>query len=185
MAGSKLRALFLIFGFVQIMTMQAAADGIPPEVQHLTQAVQGVPGISSVEVRRIYLPDLDIADLSLPGAFADLPAAALRRSDGGLPDESLLSINFEISRNESGLKGLEFLAWWARDQARSGHNIQLRTIALPPVRGGTKQLGKTLRFTIDWFYENPSQDMRVLLGAMEEAADSLESLTGLYNEAFQ
>lgn len=161
------------------------AQNIPHEVLRLQQAVESVPGITAVEITRVYLPDLVLSDLSLPGAFADLPAAALRRSAGGRPDESLLSINFEITRDEIGLKGLEFLAWWSRDRARSGENIQLRANALPPMGNGTKQLGSTLRFTVDWFYENPSQDIGQLLRAMDEAAVSLETFTNLYADAFQ
>jgi hypothetical protein len=50
---------------------------------------------------------------------------------------------------------------------------------------GTKQLGSTLRFAIDWFYANPSQDMGLLLKAMEDAAVSIETFTNLYREAFR
>ena len=166
------------------MPAQSSAQNLPPEVQHLKAAVEDVPGVLSAQIKRVYLPDLAPSDLSLPGEFADLPAAALRRSRGGSPDESLLSVHFEIARSESGLKGLEFLAWWVRDRARTGENIQLRALALPPMANNTKQLGTTLRFTIDWFYDNPSQDMAVLLQAMDDAASSIETFTGLYREAF-
>ena len=162
------------------MPTRTPAQNLPPQVQHLTQAIQNVPGVSSAEIRRVYRPDIAPSDLSLPGAFADLPAAALRRSKGGLPDESLLSLNFEISRDEMGLQGLEFLTWWARDRARSGDNIQLRALALPPMANNTKQLGTTLRFTMDWFYANPSQDMEVLLKAMDDAATSIETFADIY-----
>ncbi|KOF55305.1 MULTISPECIES: hypothetical protein [unclassified Achromobacter] len=167
------------------MTSAPAAPDLPAEVRHLIEAFEAVPGISSVEIKRLYLPDLALSDLSLPGDYADLPTAALRRSGGGRPDETLLSIHFEISRNEAGLDGLEFLAWWTRDRARAGENVQLRAIALPPVAGGRKQWGTTLRFSLDWFYVDPAQDMAQLLKAMDEAAGSIGLFLDLYGEAFR
>ena len=44
----------------------AAAQDMPPEVAHLKRAVENVPGVSSVEITRLYLPDFDLSDLSLP-----------------------------------------------------------------------------------------------------------------------
>ena len=164
---------------------QTETSTLPAEVQRLDRAIAGVPGISSVEISRVYLPDVALSDLSLPGPYGDLPAAALRRSDGGLAEETLISIRFEISRDEVGLEGLEFLAWWVRDRARAGHNVQLRAIGLPPMVGGVKQLGTTLSFSIDMFHENPAQDVARLLRALDEAAASAETVTRLYGEAFQ
>ena len=195
--------LFLALGIVQSVAMQSMANEAPKEVARLTEAVKAIPGITDVELGKVYLPDVAISDLSLPGAYADLPAAALRRTKGALatirpakplslrrtkgalPDELLLSIGFSIERDEKGLKALEFLAWWTRDQARGGENMQLRALALPPMAGNTKQLGQTLRFTIDWFYSNPSQDIGVVMKALDETAASLELATHLYRPAFQ
>ena len=160
------------------------APALPAEVQRLISAIAGVPGVSSVGISRIYLPDLELSDLSLPGPYGDLPAATLRRSGGGLPEETLISISFEICRDEAGLRGLEFLAWWVRDQARAGHNVQLRAIGLPPMAGGAKQLGSTLSFSIDMFHENPAQDTALLLDALDDAAASAETFTRLYEQAF-
>ena len=160
------------------------APALPAEVQRLISAIAGVPGVSSVGISRIYLPDLELSDLSLPGPYGDLPAAALRRSGGGLPEETLITVSFQISRNEMGLWGLEFLAWWVRDRARAGHNVQLRAIGLPPMAGGTEQLGSTLSFSIDMFHENPTQDVALMLKALDDAAASAETFTRLYEEAF-
>ena len=157
---------------------------MPAEVQRFVDAIAEVPGISSVGISCVYLPDLELSDLSLPGAYGDLPAAALRRSNGGLSEESLISLSFQIFRDEVGLRGLEFLAWWVRDRARSGHNVQLRAIGLPPMVGGATQLGSTLSFSIDMFHENPTQDMALLFKALDDAAASVETFTRLYEEAF-
>jgi hypothetical protein len=147
---------------------------LPPEVARLTLAVYAIPGVSSVDVAKAYLPDIALSNLSLLGFFADLPAAAIRRTEGALPGELLISINFTISRDEKGLRALEFLAWWARDHARSGENIQLRAIALPPIAGTNVQLGETLKFTIDWFYINKSESVAEVMAEIERLAISLE-----------
>ncbi|NLR99450.1 hypothetical protein HGP17_21735 [Rhizobium sp. P38BS-XIX] len=161
------------------------AGEAPKEVARLTEAVKAIPGVTDAELGKVYLPHVAVSDLSLPGAYADLPAAALRRTNGALPEELLLSIGFSIERDEKGLKALEFLAWWTRDRARGGENMQLRALALPPMAANTKQLGQTLRFTIDWFYSNPSQDMGVVLKALDEAGASLEQATKIYRPAFE
>ncbi|MEL7258044.1 MAG: hypothetical protein AAFN80_09405, partial [Pseudomonadota bacterium] len=113
----------------------ATAQDLPEEVARLKQAVMAVPGIKTVGIGKLYLPDIAVSDLSLPGHFADLPIAALRRSNGALQDELLISIGFSIVPDESGMKAAEFLAWWVRDLSRSGDNMQLRAMALPPMAG--------------------------------------------------
>ena len=67
-------------------------------------------------------------------------------------------------------KALEFLSWWVRDHARGGDSIQLRALALPPI---PEQFGKTLTFTIDYFYADPEQDIDKLLNSIQKLADSL------------
>jgi hypothetical protein len=165
--------------------MQAETNGPPLEVARLSNAVEGIPGISEASVGKTNLSDIAVSDLSLGGFYADLPIAVLRRSDGALPTELLLSIDFSISKDVQGLKALEFLAWWVRDQSRGGENMQLRSIALPPIAGGTVQLGETLRFTIDWFYNDPTENAAKVLQAIDNAAHDLETVIRLYQEAFQ
>lgn len=181
--GTALARLSL-FIIGALFAMSAAAQTLPAEVTRLRTAVEAVPGASEVSVGRVHPADIALEDLSLPGAFADLPAAALRRSGGARPGEVLISINFDITRGERGLKALEFLAWWVRDRARAGHDMQLRALARPPMAGGEVQLGQTLRFTIDWFLVPPSDDMADLLAALDEAANALEQMTRLYAGAF-
>jgi hypothetical protein len=184
MVASWWQRIFLAFGIAQLVVMQSMAGELPKEVARLTQAVKSVPGITEANLNKIDLAEIDVSDLSLPGAYGDLPAAALRRTKGGLPDELLLSIGFSISRDESGLKALEFLAWWTRDRARGGDNMQLRALALPPMAAGATQLGQTLHFTIDWFYSNPSRDMSAVLKSVDETGASLEQATSIYRIAF-
>lgn len=167
-----------------VMTATSQAQGMPPEVSRLVSAVSSVKGTTSVEVDKTYLPEVKVTDLSSPGAYADLPIATLRRSKGALPEEQLLSINFRIERNEAGLKALEFLSWWVRDQSRGGQNMQIRSIGLPPIAGERKQLGSTLRFTIDWFHSSKSRNMQEVLAAMGEKAKELELAVKLYRAAF-
>lgn len=178
-----MRKLFSTLALIALATT-SQAQGMPPEVSRLVSAVSSVKGTTSVEVDKTYLPEVNVTDLSLPGAYADLPIATLRRSKGALPEEQLLSINFRIERSEAGLKALEFLSWWVRDQSRGGQNMQIRSIGLPPIAGERKQLGSTLRFTIDWFYNSQTRSMQEVLAAMGEKAKELELAVKLYGAAF-
>ena len=180
----KLRNLLLILALAAI-TLPSGAQGLPREVAQLIKAIKAIKGISNAGLEKTYLPDIKVSDLSLPGPNADLPIAALRRTKGALAEELLLSINFEVERNESGLKALEFLSWWVRDQSRGGESMQVRSIGLPPMAGTDVQLGRTLRFTVDWFYSNPSQNMKKVLADISEKAKSIELATTLYGPAFK
>ena len=62
--------------------------------------------------------------------------------------------------------------------------MQIRSIGLPPIAGNAKQLGGTLRFTIDWFYVNQTQDIAKLLSAIAEKTKSLDQAIGIYKSAF-
>ena len=156
----------------------------PPEVVRLIAALTAIPGVTQAQLDNTYLPEVAVSDLSLPGPYADLPIAALRRSNGALENELLLSLEFRIQRNEAGLRAVEFLSWWVRDQSRGGENMQIRSIGLPPMVAGDQQLGRTLRFTIDWFYADPSQDMANVLSAVGGKALALELATNMYKDAF-
>jgi hypothetical protein len=167
-----MRAAFIIFIFIAIMT-NSNAQGLPAEVRQLSTTVESINGVKDVEVRRTLLDGLAIEDLMLPGPTADLPIAAIRRTSGGLPNENLISVFFSIDRNEAGLKALEFFSWWVRDQSRGGENVQIRSIGLPPIIQDRKQLGSTLRFSVDFFLVQPDQDMHKLLRAVGAKADAL------------
>lgn len=157
----------------------------PPEVVRLIAALTAIPGVTRAQLDNTYLPDVALADLSQPGGpHADLPIAALRRSGGALENELLLSLEFRIQRNEAGLRAAEFLSWWVREQSRLGENMQMRTLGLPPMVAGDQQLGRTLRFTIDWFYTDTSEDMANVLSAVGGKALALELATEMYKDAF-
>lgn len=157
----------------------------PDEVVRLIAALTAIPGVTRAQLDNTYLPEVALADLSLPGGpYADLPIAALRRSGGALENELLLSLEFRIQRNETGLRAAEFLSWWVRDQSRGGENMQIRTLGLPPMVAGDQQLGRTLRFTIDWFYADTSEDMTNVLSAIGGKALALELATNMYKDAF-
>lgn len=177
------RLLFMLVSIFS-MTTPAVAGDLPKEIVQLVSVVKSIKGVSDAGIDKIYLPDIKVTDLGLPGPYADLPIATLRRSKGALEHELLISVNFKIHENKAGLKALEFLSWWVRDQSRGGENMQIRSIGLPPIVGNTKQLGHTLRFTIDWFYTSASQDMSLLLKNISEKAKSIEYSYGVYKSAF-
>ncbi len=145
---------------------------MPPEVQKLQDAIESIPGVTDAVVEKVDLSDIPESLFSLP-PYGDLPLGALRRTQGGTPDEVLIAVNFGISRDAKGLDALEFIAWWVRDSARGGNPIQIRALALPPIGD---QFGTTLRFVIDYFYVDPEQDIGKLLATVGELADGLSGL---------
>jgi hypothetical protein len=120
-------------------------------------------------VEKIDLAEIPESDFSLP-PYGDLPLGALRRTRGAVPNEVLISVNFGISCDATGLDALEFIAWWVRDSARGGSPIQIRALALPPIGD---QFGTTLRFAIDYFYVDPDEDIGKLIAKVGELADGL------------
>jgi hypothetical protein len=148
---------------------EVAVDDLPEQVASLQRAVRRIPGIASVEVSKTDISSISVSNFSqLP--FGDLPLAALRRTNGASKSEVLISINFTIKRNVEGLKGLEFISWWVRDAARGGSATQIRSLAYPPIDG---QFGETLRFTIDYFYEDTEESIENLLKYIGDIADDL------------
>jgi hypothetical protein len=79
---------------------------------------------------------------------------------------------FELSRDEAGWLTLEFLAWWVRDLSRSGRQIQLRPMALPP-RAYEVQLGHTLKFIIDHLVVCPGNGIESMLNELQNRGESL------------
>ena len=76
------------------------------------------------------------------------------------------------------------MSWWVRDQSRGGENMQIRSIGLPPAVGGKSQLGRTLRFRVDWFYVPKSESTAELLKDIREMASDISKSLSLYREAF-
>ncbi len=166
------------------MSDHTEASNLPEEILALVAAIEAVPGVTKAHIEKTYLPDIRVSDLSLAGPYALLPIASLRRSNGALPEELLLSLDFEIEKSVAGLKAAEFLSWWTRDQSRGGENMQIRSIGLPPQAGNQVQLGHTLYFTIDWFYADPQLDMKKLLSAIAGKAGDIRRALDMYKSTF-
>ena len=157
-------------------------DSLPTEIAEFVYALQGLSGIESVESQKWYLPDVPLEHLALL-AFGNLPLATLRRSGGGLKDEILVTFTFRPEKNQHGWQALEFLSWWARDQSRGGHNVQIRSLALPPQIGNHIQFGTTLTFVIEFFLADQGQDIGAILAAIQGHARDIAQSRALYAEA--
>jgi hypothetical protein len=154
-------------------------DALPEPVQRFTSTILKLPGVREASVTLRSLEGLDERTLSFPGEFADLPHAAIRRTPGGLPGEFLVTAEILFTQDYTGWIALEFLAWWVRDLSRSGHVVQMRPLALPPVAYGT-QLGRTLKFAIEFFLVSSDGDKAPLLAALTKAAESLDTSLQTY-----
>lgn len=148
-------------------------DELPPGVQALYDAVEHLPGVRSVEMHIQPLDGITTAELGLPGEYADLPHALLARTDGGRAGEKLVAAEITFGQDKDGWTSLEFLAWWVRDLSRSGVVVQLRPVALPP-RGFGLQLGRTLRFVMEFFFIDESDDNNAVLAKLGDYAASLQ-----------
>jgi hypothetical protein len=146
---------------------------LPKEVEALHAAMRRLVAVREVTTGLKNLASYTPETFSFPGEFGDLPHALLRRTGGGLENEAWANTDFELSRDRAGWLTLEFLAWWVRDLSRSGYQIQLRPMALPP-KAFDIQLGRTLKFIIDHFIICPGDDNDAALQAMQERADSLD-----------
>ena len=146
----------------------------PEAVAQLHDALAGMPGVREVTLNIRKLDDVTEQMLSFPGEFGDLPHLAIRRTKGGLANELLVTAELRLEQSFEGWIALEFLAWWVRDLSRSGHWVQMRPLALPPVAYGT-QLGRTLKFVIEFFFINPLPDNQAVLAQIADYANSLRS----------
>lgn len=153
----------------------------PKELVAFHRALERLVAVSEVYTGFKQLKDYPPETYSLPAEFGDLPHALLRRTDGGLKDEAWANTEFCLSRDEAGWLTLEFLAWWVRDLSRSGEQIQMRPMALPPV-GYDVQLGRTLKIIIDHFVICPDGPASAL-PVIKDRADSLNSSINIYAEA--
>jgi hypothetical protein len=154
----------------------------PEPVQRMHDTIAALPGVRSVELGIQRIEETSVHALSLPGEFADLPHVAIRRTKGGLKDETLVTATIVFDPSREGWVALEFLAWWVRDQSRAGEQVQLRALALPPV-GYATQLGRTLKFVVEWFFIDGSEDGEPILKKMGKLAESLASNRSDYEQA--
>ena len=156
-----------------------AGSQYPAEIQQFHDALARVPGVSEISSGIESLQDIGAQDMSL-ASYGHLPLGALRRTNGGLPGEALVQVEFYLTPDTVGWRGLEFLAWWARDAARGGESIQLRPYALPPRVGETVQLGHTLRFHIDIFLPDATSELAPILAKIAHLAGFLNLSLKLY-----
>jgi hypothetical protein len=144
----------------------------PAEARELREVLLRLPGICEVQVQPVSLEGLDVSDLSL-APLADLPAAALRRTGGGLAGESVIQVWIRVERSDASWTTLEFLGWYVRDSCRAGEVAQMRVRGLPPRVGDHVQVGTTLLFVLEWFVIHPQGDVESLLARIGAEAKSL------------
>lgn len=176
----------LILLLLTILCIHANAQ--PKEVVDLEAAFKAIPGITGVSVSKHHFSEEEIASLKevyFGGTYADLPIAMYKRSGGNLKNEILVFVEFTIEKNEKGLDALEYLSWWTRDLSRSGDNVQIRSIGLPPIVGDNTQLGSTLKFWFEAYIVTEKEEMSLVLAKVGELASSLESANKLYASVFK
>jgi len=157
---------------------------LPHEVQALTDAIAELPGVVGCFVRPCPLTEFDPEHLSLPGEFGDFPQAIIRRTNGGRDGEVLLQTEVILDRSADAWLTIEFLAWWVRDWGRSGYDIQMRPMALPP-KAQQIQLGRTLKFFIEHFVIETDDAYGKTLAITAEMAESIAENFEDYRECFE
>lgn len=142
-------------------------NSYPEAVRKFQNNILKLKGVVSIESGVENLEGITNEALGLFG-YAHMPHAALARTNGGLENEILCQFEFFIEKSETGLDSLEFLAWFFRDQARSGTKVQVRPFALPPETAYGRQFGDTLRFHIDVFQDNITDTLDPLFEKIEK-----------------
>ena len=150
----------------------------------MTDAISSLPGVAGCFCGPRPLADIGVAELSLPGEFADLPQVAIKRTNGGRENEVMIQTEVIFDRSPGAWLSIEFLAWWVRDWARSGHEIQMRPMALPP-KAYEVQLGRTLKFFIEYFVIEDGDSYDNTLQAAGEMAESIVDSVEQYKECFE
>jgi hypothetical protein len=156
---------------------------LPPQVQQLTDAISALPGVAACFCRPRPLAGIEPKNLSLPGEFGDLPQVAILRTNGGRDREVMIQTEVIFERSREAWISLEFLAWWVRDWARSGHQIQMRPMALPP-KAYEIQLGRTLKFFIEYFLIEEGDSYDKTLEVAGEMGESIAENFETYSECF-
>lgn len=157
---------------------------LPSQVQRLVDAISNLPGVAACFCGPKPLMGIEVEDLSLPGEFGDLPQVPIRRSSGGLDGEVMIQTEGIFDRSPEAWISLEFLAWWVRDWARSGHQVQMRPTALPP-KAFEIQLGRTLKFFIEYFVIEPEESYEKTLETAQDMGESIANNFEDYTECFQ
>lgn len=157
---------------------------LPPQVQRLVDAVSSLPGVVACFCGPKPLDGFDPNHLSLPGEFGGLPQAIIMRTNGGRTNEVMIQTEVILDRSSEAWLSLEFLAWWVRDWGRSGHEIQMRPMALPP-KANEIQLGRTLKFFIEYFVIEDGESYDKTLAVAAEMGQSVAQNYEMYRECFE
>ncbi|ESA36762.1 hypothetical protein N836_05865 [Leptolyngbya sp. Heron Island J] len=147
----------------------------PDQVKVFHQALYRFRGVMEVNTGLKPLDKIPVKDYALPGKMGDLPHALLYRTQGGLANEAWANTDVILSYDRAGWLTLEFLAWWVREQSRSGEQIQMRPQALSPVAGENIQLGQTLKFVVDHFCILSDQNPEAMLTMLAVRGNSLST----------
>ena len=158
---------------------QQPPPAYPSEIQAFHDALSRLRGVYEVSSGIETLDGITQDDLRFV-EWGHLPIGALRRTGGGLAGEALVQFEFCLSPDASGWRSLEFLAWWTRDAARGGEQIQMRPYALPPRLADVAQLGQTLRFHIDLFIPGGQTGLPDILAKISGLAKFLQTALNLY-----
>lgn len=157
---------------------------LPPQVQCLVDAISALPGVAACFCGPKPLAGIEPSHLSLPGEFGDLPQVAILRTNGGRENEVMIQTEVILDRSPEAWLSLEFLAWWVRDWGRSGHEIQMRPMALPP-KAYEIQLGRTLKFFIECFVIEEGDSYEKTLQVAGEMGASIGENYEDYKECFE
>lgn len=96
----------------------------------------------------------------------------------------MLQTEVIFDRSPEAWLSLEFLAWWVRDWGRSRHDIQMRPMALPP-RVQNIQLGRMLKFFIEYFVIEEGESYDNTLAVAGDMAKSIAQCFDLYSDCFE
>lgn len=156
----------------------------PAPVQQLIDNISAIPGVYECFSCPKPLHGVAQTDLARQCELDNIPvfAASFYCDD---PDEIvLLQSEIIFERSAEAWIGLEFLSWWVRDRARHGYPIQLRPSASSPETNQEVLLGRSLKFYIEVFVVEDTNDMQKTLAMAGELADSLELNRDLYSTSF-
>jgi hypothetical protein len=162
------------------MTMQS----YPQEIQEFHNQLLRLPGIYDIISGINNLQGFRPEHLAL-SSFSRLPQGSLRRATGGLQREALIQFEFRIEKTLQAWKSLEFLAWFVREQARAGEQIQMRPGGLTPIVNGKIQLGETLYFQIYLFLPNAPLELAPVLTKVRTLTQALEKSLNQYQAAWK
>ncbi len=138
----------------------------------IINVLQRYPDVLNIGLVYNSLENIKDEQLSFP--FPEYPLGCLRRTNGGLPSEFVVSISFQIVPSELGLRSLEMIADVVTDQSRAGMAIQIRAAARPVLIGGEIQTG-TLTFYCEWFLLLPDEnDFKPLETSAQYLFETLE-----------